>query len=209
MITLTSEQNDCFREILNIGICHAAKKLSLILNDEINISAPDLKIATLDSIAKLYNEDEYKELSCVSQNMDGEIRGQCILAFTGEDSILLTEAILNNLPANIFTSSETKEESLVEVANVIMSSCLSTLADLLNTPISLSVPKYMDTNPLDLLHSCVQYQKSKFENQSSLAIIMSTVLSAASKSAKGKLLFIENIGSMNVILEQMNVYCRR
>ncbi len=204
--TLSNVQKDCFREILNIGVSNAANKLSQILNDEITISVPDLNLVTVNSIAKIYNEDEYTELSCVRQNITGGLQGQCILVFTGPDSILLMDSILNNLPSNFFDAAENKQESLVEVGNIILSSCLSTLADLLDITVKLSVPTYMDTNPLDLVQSCAQYQKSELKNQYTLAIVMSTVLSAASRDAKGKLLFVISMGSMNTIVEKLNIY---
>lgn len=131
---------DIIREVINIGIGDAADSLSKLVNIPVIIKLPDIHIMDTKEVNN-YIKNELKSLGVyMSQNFSGTIKGKTILFYTKECSVSLLNAIYGD---RIKTSSltETGIVTLNEVGNIIMVSCISQLANLLETRISFDLPE--------------------------------------------------------------------
>jgi len=201
---ITNIQADYLREVLNVGIGRAAKQLSLLLDDEVTMTIPELKIAQMEFLSKYYQADSGDELACVYQNVSGCMNGRTLIIFNGQNQSLLIDTILNTLSvSDLKLVGIDYQDSLVEVGNVIMSSCISALADMLAQEVTLSIPTYVEMTFEKLIENTRQFQIEHLESQEKVMII-STELSASSQRIKGSLLFIISEQSLVNILENVN-----
>lgn len=142
-MNLTEIQHDVLKEIMNIGVSKAATQLSVLLNDEIQMDVPEITFLTLVKACEVMPEDEEKAI--IYQELTGMLSGRTYLVFHGNDSIFLVQAVLGD----VFSRSNEKPqfyeyEAMMEIGNIVITACVSTIANLLKDSITLSTPVYME-----------------------------------------------------------------
>ena len=76
----------------------------------------------------------------ISQDFNGQFRGKAILCYTRECSRLLLEQLIGQ-PAVTTHLSEAEEATLQEIGNILMVSCLTTIADMIDGRILFKIPQ--------------------------------------------------------------------
>ncbi|GGF15810.1 chemotaxis protein CheC [Aliidongia dinghuensis] len=138
VVELSALERDAVTEILNIGVGRAAASLSLMVRDEIQLSVPSAEL--------LYGEAARLRLSLTADRMvavreafRGLLSGSAALLFPQSKSLDLVRMVLDeDLTAEEVT--ELEQEALVEIGNVILNGCLSSIADALVGEIETSIP---------------------------------------------------------------------
>ncbi|MEZ5673425.1 MAG: chemotaxis protein CheC [Thiotrichaceae bacterium] len=140
---LTELQRDAITELLNIGMGYAAFSLSQMLDDEVKLSIPSVELLSRQDAAAHIEADPYKRIVAVKQHFRGSFWGDVFLLFPKEKSLDLVKALMKqNLSQDVLT--ELEQDALMEVGNVILNSCLSTLADMLmKEEVSSGLPVFM------------------------------------------------------------------
>ncbi|KTD46527.1 CheY-P phosphatase CheC [Legionella quinlivanii] len=187
MISLTAEQEDALIEIGNIGMSKAAKQLSLLLNSTIKISIPKITFININELTEDNDFNDEQVLSYVYQNISQDLEGSAALVFQREQANVLTVTVIGEAPQ--LTQEEARaceQEAMLEIGNIIISSCLSVIMNMLSQTVKLSLPVYNENNLYNLLQNLCR-QISKLTRN---IIAISTKLETSNDKLSGSLFII-------------------
>ena len=141
MFNFTELQHDALVEIFNIGVGHAAKAMSEIVNEEVTMSVPSISFVNrADAAGMLGNGDETRVCG-VSQHYEGAFSTEAILMFPEDKSLEIVRLMVGDaMPLQELT--EMEQEAMSEIGNIILNSCVGTLANIFSQELSGSLPAY-------------------------------------------------------------------
>lgn len=132
-------ERDALTEIMNIGVNRAAANLRKMIGDQVHLSVPAIDVVTQRRAARLITEREITELVAVRQDFSGPFSGRALLIFPESNSLDLVRAVTGGaLSADDVIDME--HEALAETGNVILNSCLATMANMLQRSLTMTIP---------------------------------------------------------------------
>jgi chemotaxis protein CheC len=144
-LTLAELERDALTEIVNIGVSRAAASLRKMVNEQVLLSVPAIDVVSQARAARLISERELTALVAVKQDFAGAFAGRALLIFPEEDSLELARAVTHDeLDAKELL--EMEHEALVETGNVILNSCLATMANMLQQSLTMTIPEVIRGN---------------------------------------------------------------
>jgi chemotaxis protein CheC len=200
MMTLTLEQEDALIEIGNIGMSKAARQLSNLLNTPIKITIPDISYMNITEMTKNRQFDHGKIYSFVSQTLSNDLDGAAALVFRREHANLLMMAVVGVMPE--FTQEEARaceQEAMLEIGNIIITSCVSVIANMLSKSIAPGLPVYNEDKIGSLLTDiCLPISKT---SQNFIAI--TTMLDTRTDQLSGHLFIVLTDKSAGILLNSL------
>lgn len=139
-LLLDSLELDALTELVNIGVSRAAASLRNMVGDQVYLSVPSVEVVTRASAATLLGERETGELVAVRQEFTGAFSGRAMLIFPESNSLDLVRAVAGEELSNAEIL-ELEQEALAETGNVVLNSCLATMANMLRRPLEMSLPQ--------------------------------------------------------------------
>ncbi len=137
---LTEFEHDALVEVINIAVSHAAVSLRDMVGEEVHLSVPNLALVSRARAIELLGGQGARPLVAVHQQFDGEINGRALLIFPEAKSLELVRAIAGEA-VSVDDIAELEHEALAETGNIILNSCLGTIANLLERNLRLSLPQ--------------------------------------------------------------------
>lgn len=193
---LTDAQSDALIEIANIGVSKAATQLSSLLNDAIELNVPEIELIDISKLPEKL-VDAVGHMVVVHQGLGGFMVGKAYLVFHTEESEAIVKVLLGSLQSTKDMDLRVYEyEAMMEIGNIIISTCISTLANMLDEDISLSVPGYTEKNKMDF----VEEEGGK----DCQVMIMKTVLNASRRSITGTLVIILTMLSAETLIKSVD-----
>ena len=132
---------DALTELFNIGLHRAAASLSELTGQRIIVDLPRLWICPIEETHARLRELIEGELATVHQIFMGNMAGDAVLVLEYENASRLAALLTDGELANGGRLDQSAREVLVEVGNVILSSCLSAFGDMLHVSVSFAVPR--------------------------------------------------------------------
>lgn len=180
-MNLTEMQSDTLKEIMNIAVSKAAMQLSVLLNDEIQLEVPEISFLTLSKARDGMFEDDEKAV--IYQELTGMLAGRTYLVFQGKDTGFLAQAVLGDAFSRAGEKLQFYEqEAMMEIGNIVISACVSTIANLLKDKITLSTPVYIEDSLPRIL--------SEQANDDDVVLVMKTILHASKRDIPGILVIV-------------------
>lgn len=141
-VTLDDLERDALTEIVNIGVSRAASNLRKMIDDQVFLSVPSIEVVSQRRAARLISERETSELVAVRQDFSGPFSGRALLIFPETNSLELVRAVTGGqLTAQEVLDLE--HEALAETGNVILNSCLATMANMLKRSLTITIPEVL------------------------------------------------------------------
>ncbi len=199
MITLSPFELDALIEIANIGMSRAATQLSLLLNDEILVSIPTAKVVVEDDFFTALGLAQQDDAVCAGQRLTGGLEGYSLLLLPLDQSKTLIGSLIGNVPLlegadmRIF-----EHEAMTEIANIIISSAITVMADLLKVEIHLGAPTY-GKKSVDALFNRTPASEPKHH-----VIILDAQLIATHKQVNGSLVLALTVSSLSTMLTRLH-----
>lgn len=133
-------ETDALTELVNIGVSRAAASLRKMVGDEVLLSVPAIEVVTRQAASALIREREAGPLVAVRQDFEGAFCGRALLIFPETNSFELVRAVT---PGELSDGemAEIEQEALAETGNIVLNSCLATMANMLKQPLSMSLPE--------------------------------------------------------------------
>lgn len=138
-IELTELEQDALTEVVNIGVSRAAASLRKMVGHQVLLSVPAVEIVSREKAGTLLGERESNGLVAVEQNFSGAFAGRAMLIFPQAHSLALARAVAGDDLSNEDLA-DLEQEALAETGNVILNSCLATMANMLKRPLNMSIP---------------------------------------------------------------------
>ena len=135
-------ERDALTELVNIGVSRAAASLRKMVGAQVMLSVPAVEVVSLQDAATLLGERESSELVAVRQAFQGAFRGQALVIFPQANSLELVRAVVGGeLSAEELAALE--HEALAETGNIILNGCMASIANMLQRPLTLSLPEVL------------------------------------------------------------------
>ncbi len=197
MIALSDMEKDAFAEIFNIGVGHAASSLSQMIGQEVELAIPVVELLERKEAALLLAGNKNGNITGVREKFEGSFRGETLLLFPEESSLELVRLLLSeDLPLEVLT--EMEQEALTEVGNIILTGCLSSLADLLQEEIANDLPVFTQGDAETLL-KCTEK-----EEKETTVMFLKTMFSVQEKNIQGYVTFLMELDAMDLFRKKVS-----
>jgi chemotaxis protein CheC len=141
-IALDELERDAITEIVNIGVSRAASSLRKMIGDHVLLSVPSIDVVSQSRAARLISEREASDLVAVRQDFTGAFSGRALLIFPEENSLALVRAVTGDALSSAEVI-DIENEALAETGNVILNSCLATMANMLKRSLTMTIPEVL------------------------------------------------------------------
>ncbi len=144
-VALSELEQDALTEIVNIGVSRAASSLRKMIGDQVVLSVPSVEVVSQRRAARLISEREVVDLIAVRQDFSGPFCGRALLIFPETNSLELVRAVTGGA-LSAEEAVEMEQEALAETGNIILNSCLATMANMLKRSLSMTIPEVLRGN---------------------------------------------------------------
>ena len=141
MFQLSELQHDALVELFNQGVGQAASSMSQIVREEVSMSVPMITFQTRAEVAKTLGSEEARRICAVTQHYQGAFNTEAILMFPEEKSLEIVRLMVGQ-SVTMEELSEMEQEAMSEIGNIILNSCMSTLANISGKELHGSLPVY-------------------------------------------------------------------
>ena len=150
MLTFTELQHDALVEIFNIGVGRAASAMSEIVGEAVTMSVPSISFVSRADAAAMLGTRNTGRVCGVSQHYEGAFSTEAILMFPENKSLDIVRLMVGeSVPLKELT--EMEQEAMSEIGNIILNSCVGTLANIFSQELSGSLPTYHVGTSSDIL----------------------------------------------------------
>ncbi|MES2161056.1 MAG: chemotaxis protein CheC [Pseudomonadota bacterium] len=203
MFTLSELENDALIEIFNIGVGQAAASMSAIVNEAVRMSVPSVSFINRAEAARLLNgkSPEAEAICGVSQHYEGAFATEAILMFPEDKSLEIVRLMVGEaVPLNELT--EMEQEAMCEIGNIILNSCVGTLANIFQRELHGSLPQYhVGTSDEILIASGSQ--------PDTVVLMLHIDFLLEKHQIHGYVAFVLDISALHDLKEQINLYIAR
>lgn len=138
-VDLSELEHDALTELVNIGVSRAAASLRAMVDRQVILSVPSVEVVSRTAASALIRERETGPLVAVRQDFSGAFQGQALLIFPEQNSLELVRSVTGGelSAADVI---DMEREALAETGNIVLNSCLATMANMLERPLEMSLP---------------------------------------------------------------------
>ncbi|MRV76031.1 chemotaxis protein CheC [Duganella sp. FT92W] len=202
MIALTELQHDALVEIFNIGVGQAAASMSGIVNEEVTMSVPSISFLNRAEAAMLLGgknkHDQLQRICGVSQHYEGAFQTEAILMFPEDKSLEIVRLMVGeSVPLSELT--EMEQEAMSEIGNIILNSCVGTLANLFQRELQGSLPVYHVGTSEEIL-------SASGSAADSVVLMLHIDFILEMHQIHGYVAFILDVSALHDLQEQINLY---
>jgi chemotaxis protein CheC len=191
---LTDIQLDYLKEIINIGVGRSANVLNKVVKNRVSLQVPIVQIIKVSEINKRFGYGD-ENLSIVSMNFQGELKGKAELIFPSTSAIkivdLLTDKVYPNLEMDDLRSS-----SLNEVGNIVLSALIGSIGNILKIRFKYSIPKYKECRNSDIVNN--------YESESDYVIFAETHFYIKDNNIDGSFILFFVVKSFEHFIDLLN-----
>jgi len=201
--TLSELEHDALVEIFNIGVGQAAAAMSGIVNEAVTMSVPSISFLNrADAAALLGHRGEQAQRICgVSQHYEGAFETEAILMFPEDKSLEIVRLMVGELvPLSELT--EMEQEAMSEIGNIILNSCVGTLANIFEQELQGSLPVYHVGTSEDIL-------SASGSAADSVVMMLHIDFILEMHQIHGYVAFILDVSALRDLKEQINLYLSR
>lgn len=150
MVQLTELQHDALVEIFNIGVGQAAAAMSRIVSEEVTMSVPEISFQSRAEVAHTLGAQEGRRICAIAQQFNGAFNTEAFLMFPEEKSLEIVRLMVGQ-SLSLEELSEMEQEAMSEIGNIILNSCMATLANTSGKELQGSLPMYRIGTGNDIL----------------------------------------------------------
>lgn len=200
---LTSMKLDILREIGNIGTGNATTALSVMLNSNLRMEVPEVKVLDFNEIPDLVGGADTIVAAILTQ-FTGEVSGMTLFILELEEARNLIGTMLNKTYPDEFSDFDHMDEStLKEVGNILMSSYISSISTLTNLQLRTEPPAIC----VDMAASVLSIPIIKLGQVGDKALIIDSKFLDNDKPINGFLMLVTDEDSFDHIFESLGIGC--
>jgi len=140
-VNLDEFEQDSLAELFNVGLHRAAASLSEITGQRILVAMPRLVICPIEEIESRLGDLLGGEIATVHQIFSGAVAGDAVLLIEHDKAALLAKLMTSGEAGAGGRLDQSAREVLAEIGNIVLGACLSGFGDMLELPVSFSVPR--------------------------------------------------------------------
>lgn len=146
---LNESQLDALQETGNIGCSHAATAVSQMVNEEVEITVPNIFVQELPQLKKSLRNisGEENKLVGVYLELTDQFLGSILFLFPYSSALVLSDLLMFQPVGTSTELTDMSQSAITEVGNVVVSAYTNALSSFLDTSIMLSPPHYSEQVP--------------------------------------------------------------
>lgn len=199
---LTKDELDVLREIGNIGVGNATTALSVLLNSNLRMEIPIVKILKFDDIADLIGGPDIV-VTAVLTHFTGDIHGMMLFVLEKKDARNLAGAMLGKAYDEQHEFDHMDKSALKEVGNILMSSYLSSIETLTNLVLNVEPPMIC----VDMAGSVLSLPIIELGQIGDQALIIDSKILDNNDPINGFLLMVTDENSYEYIFRALGIRC--
>ncbi len=197
---LNNLEIDTLREIGSIGTGNAATALSQLLQKEVRITMPEVRIMGYnESIDWIGGAEEIT--AGVLMRLGGEINGIMLSVQQLDFVNLVLEGMLGHTVQDYMGLHEMECSALIEVGNIMISTFINALSGLADIGINLTVPAFT----VDMQGAIMAVPMAEFGGQSDYILTIGGNFVCDNKQVPCRLLLSPDVRSLNFLLRKLGV----
>jgi chemotaxis protein CheC len=201
-VTLTELERDALTEIVNIGVSRAASSLRKMIGDQVLLSVPSVEVVSQRRAARLISEREIAALVAVRQDFSGPFSGRALLIFPEANSLELVRAVTGG-ELSIEEVLELEHEALAETGNIILNSCLATMANMLKRSLTMTIPEVLRGSGADL------FEIDDSTSAQGLVLFLYIDFAVRTRDIRGYIAMLMDIPSLATLKELLDEFITR
>ena len=201
MNDLNSMRYDILREVGNIGAGNATTALSKLVNTQIDIGVPSVRLCDFSQMVSLIGEEEEVAVGILLM-LKGDING--MMMFILKTDVASTLVNIMGLECDGTNFDEMQLSAIQEVGNIITGAYLCSLSDLTRLTIDVSVPLLQ----IDMVGSLLSVPAIEFGKLGDKVLLIETKFDDERKKANainGYYILIPDIDSYQKILDSLGM----
>ena len=197
---LNSLEIDTLREIGSIGTGNAATALSQLLQKEVRITMPEVRIMGYNEAIEWIGGAE--EITAgVLMRLGGEINGIMLSVQQIDFVNLVMESVLGRSVKDYMELHEMECSALIEVGNIMISTFINALSGLAEIGVNLTVPAFT----VDMQGAIMTVPMAEFGGQSDYIMTIGGNFVCDNKQVPCRLLLSPDVRSLNFLLRKLGV----
>jgi len=198
-IELSELEKDALTEVVNIGVSRAALSLRRMIGEHVLLSVPSVEVLSRQRAATLLVQQGGDQLVAIKQSFTGAFSGGAMLIFPQARSLELVRAVTGPEMSHDEIV-EMEQEALTETGNVILNSCLATMANMLKRPLTMSIPHLVKGDGSDLLDQVDD------EGDVGLVLFLYITFTVRERDLRGYIAMMMNMSSLLALKELLNAF---
>ncbi len=204
MIDLDDDARDALAEAFNLALGEAAASFAEIVQDEIMMSVPVVELMhrrdLVERLRQMPHAGDSGKLCSIAQHFEGDdglLGTEAMLLFPERGSLEIVRCMLGESSPAADQISELEQDALAEVGNIIINSCMNSLAMIFDTEMVGTLPGVRAASPDELFTHCPG---------SDTVLVARIGMCMQSHQITGYVLFLMNIASLTSSVERIRTY---
>ncbi len=200
---LSSEKLDVLREIGNIGAGNATTALSVMLNSNLRMETPVVKVLDFDGIPEIIGGAD-TIVATVLTRFSGEVSGMMLFILEMEEAKNLAATMLCKTYSEDFERFDHMDKSaLKEVGNILMSSYINSIGTLTNMQFRTEPPAIC----VDMAGAVLSLPISQLGQIGDKALIIDSKFLDNERPINGFLMMVTDEISYQTIFDSLGIGC--
>lgn len=191
---------DTLREVGSIGTGNAANALSQLLNREVRITLPEVRIMGYNEAIDWIGGAE-SITAGVLVKLGGEINGIMLSVQQMDFVNLVLETVLDNKITDYSELTEIGSSALVEIGNIMISTFINAMSSLCGITVNLTVPAFT----VDMQGAILTVPMAEYGGQSDYIMTIGANFVCDGRQVPCRLLLSPDIMSLNFLLRKLGV----
>ena len=194
---LTEFQADALNEVGTIGMGNAATSLSKLVNKEVMIRIPTLKLVKIENVPDLVGGAETL-VQGILMYIEGDVRGYIMILFPKDASELIFKALTSGEDTSM--DSDMNKSIIHEVGHIIAGTYVTALSNFFNMSMNISPPY----GTYDMAGAILDYVLIEMSREVEDALVFDTEFSVAGNKIDGHFFVLFDTSSLELILEKID-----
>lgn len=197
---LSSLELDTLKEIGSIGTGNAATALSQMLNQEIRITLPEVRIMGYNEAIEWIGGAE--EITAgVLVKLSGQINGIMLSVQPLEFINIILESVMSKSVKDYSELDDIDKSALIEIGNIMISTFINAMSGLAGISVNLTVPALT----VDMQGAILTVPMAEYGGQSDYIMTIGGNFICNNRQIPCRLLLSPDIRSLNFLLERLGV----
>jgi chemotaxis protein CheC len=201
---ILSKHLDVFKEIGNIGAGHAASALASLLNKRISMSVPEASVVPFSEIVEVLDGPETL-VAGVLIDVSGDLNGYILLLLAMDDAMSMVSQALEQPPRDTtdpnFSLSEMEQDTLLEIANILVGSFLSAISSFSGLGATPTVPQLA----IDMLGAILSIATIEYGMIGDSVLFLKTRFNDVAGDINGHFFLIPDYNSYKMLLNALGL----
>ena len=201
---ILSKHLDVFKEIGNIGAGHAASALAGLLNRRITMSVPEASVVPFSDIVEVLDGPETL-VAGVLIDVSGDLNGYILLLLAMDDAMAMVSQALEeparDTTAPDFALTYMEQDTLLEIANILVGSFLSAISSFSGLGATPTVPQLA----VDMLGAILSIATIEYGKIGDSVLFLKTQFNDLAGDINGHFFLIPDYSSYKMLLSALGL----